>query len=241
MKKIITAFANPELNKKLAKEKEYEIIAPDIQYQEAVLEILEENKDINILILNSILEGEYDLYKFINKIKEININLNIIIILEKENEEIKNFLHSKGITDIFYNNKITIDELIKLLKKEKNIIPEEINEEIKILKEMILNNKINNNIKNKKKYKLINNIFNLNKKIIKELKLNQIKKLIIKNKINNKNKLIKIITVVGSSNTGKSIFSSILLKTIKNNKVLLIDFDFINNNISTIFRPQKNS
>ena len=67
--------------------------------------------------------------------------------------------------------------------------------------------------------------------------------------LNNKNKLInnskKIITIIGASNSGKTIFSSLISKIIKNKKILLIDFDFLNNNISTIFGvnklPQKNN
>ena len=236
MKKIITAFANPELNKKLLGEKEYEIITPDIQYQEGVIEILEENSNIDGLILNSFLPGEFDLYKFIYKIKEINHNLEIIIILEKKNEELKNFLFANGITNILYNNEITIEELIKLIKKEKKQIPEEISEEIKLLKEMILNNNIRKNKSIKEAKKIIN-------KVIEIFKSNKISKIIVKNKINkkikNKNNSIKIISVVGSAGVGKSIFTSILSKIIINQKILLIDFDFINNNISTIFSTKK--
>lgn len=184
MKKIITAFANAELNEKISKEKEYEIILPDIQYQEAVLEILENNKNIDVLVLNSILPGEFNLYTFINRIKEINNNLQIIVLLEQKNEEVKNFLFSKGVNNIFYNNEITIEELIRKLKEENNIIPDEINKEIKLLKEMILNNyKLNNNknLGNKsnmlKSINLTTNIFKINNKIIKIIKtqINQLK------------------------------------------------------------------
>ena len=41
MKKIITAINNPTLNEKLKKEEYIEIIGKDIQYKEAILEILE--------------------------------------------------------------------------------------------------------------------------------------------------------------------------------------------------------
>ena len=47
MKKIITAINNPQLNEELKKEKNFEIIGKDIQYKEAILEILEENDFID--------------------------------------------------------------------------------------------------------------------------------------------------------------------------------------------------
>ena len=45
MKKIITAINNPNLNEKLKQENNLEIICKDIQYKEAILEILLENKN----------------------------------------------------------------------------------------------------------------------------------------------------------------------------------------------------
>ena len=40
MKKIITAINNPKLNEQLKKENKFEIIGKDIQYKEAIIEIL---------------------------------------------------------------------------------------------------------------------------------------------------------------------------------------------------------
>lgn len=223
MKKIITALANPELNEEIIKTAKYQIINQDIQYQEGVIELLEKNNDVDVLILNSILPGEINIKEFINKIKEINNTIEIIIILEKEDEEIKNFLISKGIFKIFYNNKITIKEIINLL--ENNLKENKINEEIKILKELIINNKNNTLIKSNK-YKLINKIKN---------NINSIKNKINKKKIINN----KIISIVGPAGVGKSIFASILAKSIKNKKILIIDFDSFNSSINTIFGVKK--
>ena len=47
MKRILTAINNPNLNEKLSQEKSIEIIGKDIQYREAIIDILEkENKKI---------------------------------------------------------------------------------------------------------------------------------------------------------------------------------------------------
>ena len=141
--KIITAIGNQEISKKIKENGIADIINTDIQYQEAVIEIIEKNKDINLLILSSILPGEFNIYEFINIIKYKNPNLEIIIILEKENEKLEKFIVAKGINNIYYNNKITFNEILEKINeiKNKNIINNKINK----LEEIILE-------KNKKKY-----------------------------------------------------------------------------------------
>ena len=44
MKKIITAINNPKLNEQLKQLNQYKIVAPDIQYQDGIFEILEKEK-----------------------------------------------------------------------------------------------------------------------------------------------------------------------------------------------------
>ena len=106
MKKILTAMGNPKLNQKLQEEKEFQIIGEDIQYQEGILEFLEQNDDIDYLILNELLIGNIELKELIEKIKQINSNIQIILFLENKKEELENYLYAKGIQFIFYNNKI---------------------------------------------------------------------------------------------------------------------------------------
>ena len=221
MKKIITALADKNLNEKLKEKKEYEIIIPDIQYQDGVIEALEKYKEIDILILKDSLDGEKTIYEFIEEIKKIKFNLQIIVILNKKNEKIKKFLISKGINKIFYNN-INTEEIIKNLTTNKKIISEEYDKKIEKRKENKLKNNINK-IKN-----IINKIKNIINKIISEKN--------IKYKINNKN---KIISVCGINGIGKSVFCVIISKIIKNKKILLIDLNIFNNSISTIFGVKK--
>ena len=228
--KIITALENPKTNEKLKKETDFEIIGNDIQYQEGIIEILEKNLSINLIIISELLPGEIGFKKIIEKIKVIKKEIEIIAILKDENEELKNYLISKGVFNIFYNNKITINELIKTINNIFNLKKEnEINEEIKNLKRIILeNNKpnkkiINKNIKNKY-LKIKNKILN---------KINS------KNKIKLENNKNKIISIVGINGIGKSVFSSILAKSINNKKIILIDFDIFNQSINSIFNVKK--
>ena len=67
---LITAIGNPNLNEKLKNKKTINVIGKDIQYQEGILEVLEERDDIEVLIISDILPGEYGFYKLINKIKK---------------------------------------------------------------------------------------------------------------------------------------------------------------------------
>lgn len=138
MKKIITAIGNPIINDSL-KKAQYTIQAPDIQYKEDLLEVLKNKKDTEILILNETIIKE-ELINYIKKIKEINQFIKIIILLETENEEIKNILMANGIKEIFYGNKINIIELEKAINRDKST-EEILKEEIENLKEVILKKK----------------------------------------------------------------------------------------------------
>ena len=232
--KILTALQDPKTNEILKEKTKHNIIETDIQYQEGILETLEKNNKIDLIIISQLLPGNIGFKDLINKIKIINNNIEIIAILENKNNELKDFLKQKNINSIFYNNKITIDELINVIEeKDKNKKEMEINKEIKLLKEIILEN--NKKIEQNKKEKKINKILSILKeekiKIIKNSKINNIKK--FKNKINKTQN--KIISVVGIPGVGKSIFISLFSKNIKHKKILIIDFDIFNKSLDLIF------
>ena len=102
MKKMITAINNPIINEKLKKEK-IEVVGKDIQYKEGILEILENNKEINFILIDEKLPGEIKNDELINKIKKINKNIEIIFFIKKENKK----------NTIINENKIIKDEKIK--------------------------------------------------------------------------------------------------------------------------------
>ena len=220
--KVITAIGNPELNNKLQKVEEIEVIGKDIQYQDGILELLESNKNIDILIISEIISGNSGILELINNIKNINNKIKILIILEKENEQLKNNLIDIGIVNILYNNKTEINEIINLIKNENINNEEEIKNEIKLLKQIILENNIKSNLNQKEK---TNKIFN------------------IKNIVNKEIKNSKIITILGTGGVGKSIISVNLANIFKlsKNKILIIDFDVLNNSIHTILGVNKHS
>lgn len=225
MKKIITAINNPKLNEELKKEKNFEVIGKDIQYKEAILELLEENNNIDLIIMSEKIPGEIRLEKLIEKIKLINEKIKIIFILEKENNDLEKILIKNNIIDIYYNNKINLNELIKIINKKEINMEEEIIKLKKIIEEKNINY---NNTKNDNKY--------LNK--IKDIKIRNEKKKPIK-EINNKT--TKIITFSGNYKSGKSTISLIISQYLaeENNKVLLIDGDIEKQDLSIILKKEK--
>ena len=240
MKKIITAIGNEILNRKLNEEKNLEIIGEDIQYKEGILEFLEKEKNIDFLILSELLPGQIDIKELIEKIKIINPYIQIILFLEKENKELENYLYAKGIYFIFYNNQINYFEIIKLINNEEENLNKKLKIELDELKKILLENKNNkkinifNKIKNNEKIKNKSEK-NINKNNLLNINFNNSKN----NNLNNKNK--EIICVTGTSGVGKSIFSINLAKSFmeNKNKILIIDFDILNNSLHTILGIKK--
>ena len=102
MKKIITALQNENVNKKLSEYNNIKIMANDIQYQEGILEILEIEQNIDFIIFSELLPGNMKTEELIEKIKQKNENIKIIIILENKKQELENYLLGKGKIFIFY-------------------------------------------------------------------------------------------------------------------------------------------
>ena len=213
MKKIITALGNYLLNDKLLEQKEFQVISRDIQYQEGIFEIIEKNNNIDYLILSEILPGENNILELVEKIKEQDKYIKIIIILENKNEELENKLYLKNINKIYYDNQIEIDEIINYLKNESKNENEKIKDEIEKLKKILIENNI---------------LIEENK-----LKNNELLKTNIKEN-NTKNK--KVISIAGTGGVGKSVVTLNLSNYFKSQKekVLIIDFDILNNSLHTL-------
>lgn len=238
MKKIITAINNPKLNEQLKKENKFEIIGKDIQYKEAIIEILEKNNKIDLIIINEKIPGEINLEKLIEKIKLINEKIKIIFILEKENNDIEKILIKNNIKDIYYNNKINLEELIKIInKKEINM-----EEEIIKLKKIIEEKNIENAKVKKKKIQKLKNVKAKVEKFIKET----LKKIQRKNQRQEKRDtkkyymLTPIISFSGNHKSGKSTLSLIISFCLaqKNKKILLMDADFMKQDLSIILKQK---
>ena len=228
MKKIITAINNPKLNEELKKENNFEIVCKDIQYKEAILEILEKNKKIDIIIISEQILGEINFENLIKKIKLINEKIKIIFILENKNNNLEKILIKNNIKEIYYNNEINLFELIKIINKKEINMEEEIIKLKKIIEEKNINyNKLKNNYLEK------NNKINLTQE---NLKNNEIEKKI--NNKKNKYMLNKIITFSGNYKSGKTSLALISCHYLSKKKyrVLLIDGDLEKQDLSFILK-----
>lgn len=219
MKKIITAIANPQLNEKLKKEK-LEVIGKDIIYKEGILDMIEKEKQIDIVIISDQLIGEIKEEELIKKIRKLQENIEIIYILQKENKDLEEKLKENNITNILYNDKLTIQDLLKIIKKEDNLEQTDLKKEIEQLKE-IIQEKMDNKNNNKK------------------INFNKIKNIIPINKKNNKKIYIKenkIIAIIGNKKVGKSTIILNLARALKqkNKKILLVDHNLLYENMNRI-------
>ncbi len=208
--KIITATGIPEINERLKKETNFEVIGKDIQYQEGILEILEEKRDIEGVILsnNLIIEMEFNL--LISRILEINKDIEIVVFLKEKDDKIEIFLNSNEIYKIYYLDNY---EMFFLGLKNKEMSNKDIKKNIEDFKKIIYQERTIDRSEKEP----------INKEKIKENFY-----------INN------IISFSGSYGVGKSITSILFSKYMSEKyKVLLIDCDFINKSINTILGISK--
>lgn len=238
MIKIITAIGNEYLNSELKKYKDLKIDISDIQYKEGIIEFLENNENYDFVILNDLLPGEISTIKLIKNILEINTKIKIILFLGEKDETLENQLYNIGVYKILLNNQIRIEELVRILKENNNIVNVELQEEINNLKRIILEkekNKIKLNKNKQNNFSKIKNTTCLIKNKFKKIKAKNLKTNTIKNnKLNNKKG--KTICIIGPAGVGKSIFSINFSKInfYSNKKILIIDLDIFNKSIQTI-------
>lgn len=250
--KILTAIGNPILNEKLRKIENISVIGKDIQYQEGVLELLEEFLDIDCLIISDVLPGEIGFYKLINKIKNIKRNIDIYVFLKEKDENTENYLTSQEIYKIYYLNEIDFDEFIKHFEYNKNDVLEGISKEINEFKKLILNdNNIQDNYSfveekisesfNKTEWE--KNISNEEAKPEKDYCENDYENYEESSFYDEitKEEICQTIAISGDFGSGKSLISALLSKVIsnQNKKTLLIDLDIENSSINTLFGIRK--
>lgn len=242
MKKIITAIGEQKLNEELRKYDILQVVTSDIQYKEGILEVLENEKDIDIVIFNEEIQGEIEFEDLIDTIKLINRDIEIIIILKEQDIEKMKYLKTKNITKTYLKNEFNIEEIVNSVLNVKNYVNNNIENNTKKIEEK--NIKIDNKIeeKNDEKIQKINihknNIVNL--KIKKESKIKAFWSK-IRNSLKKKKIIQKVITISGIGGVGKSVFTANLANSYANgkNRVLIVDFDILNSCIHTLFGVKK--
>ena len=120
MKKIITAMGNEFLNVQLKNRNNIQIIMNDIQYQDGIIEALENYKKIDIIIFSDMLPGEMQVEELIKRIKEFNVEIKIILITENEDKLENNNLYEIGVYRVICINELEINELINIIENNKD-------------------------------------------------------------------------------------------------------------------------
>lgn len=92
--KILTALINKEYLNIIKNCDDIEIIGQDIQYKEGIIERLELEEEIDKIFINKKLPGKIKYNELIEKIK--NKNKKIKIILIKKREDIEEYIENKG-------------------------------------------------------------------------------------------------------------------------------------------------
>lgn len=214
MKRIITAIGNEEINQNLKELNLFEVVGYDIQYQEGILEVLEKQKEIDLLILSKKIQGNIDIIDLLENIKRINNKIEIIMIINNEDKELQKYLENEKIRYYLTEKEIIVGDILTLINKE---------ELTKLTQRNILSNERSDKSKKLKKIKT------------KKVKLRKINS----NKTNINDK--KIISISGCAGIGKSIITCNLAKISSKykNKILIIDFDILDSSIYTIFGINK--
>ena len=213
---------------------EFDLKFFDIQYKEGIIELLSEYSDIDFIIVNDEIPGEYETEKLINDIYKINNKIKIILISKNEYKNVYRKLekYNFGIIKEIINEKKSNKKIYKKCSDKKELDMsekfEERDTENKSLKKDI-NNKISKN-KNLKSDNYLEDIKSYNQ---------------IYTKVNitssNNNKRGKVISIIGANGVGKSVFSIMLSRKLVNKKIIIIDFDFFNESLHSILKVDKYS
>lgn len=212
VKRIVTALGNEILNNELKKYSKYDVITDDLFYQEAVLDLIKK-ENIDVIVISSLLQGQYDTVDFLKEVKKNNITSRIILIVDTISEEDKNILISKGIFDILYDSEIEVADVIEAIDREEPInIKKQLENEF--LKEVNTKTTLHENEEDF---------------LTRTIEITKIQKQ-------------EVITIFGTPGSGKSTISVNLVKNFSKKtkaKILLIDLDTLNGNLDEILNVSK--
>ena len=127
IKRVLTAIGSPQINNKL-KQVGINIVVNDIQYQEGIIEYLEKDNNIDFIIIDEKIPGNFDISELVFNIKKLNNETRIILISpdNKSNVNVYKQIDSVNvnrIVEIIQNNNIFRKQYIplnKVINKEAN-------------------------------------------------------------------------------------------------------------------------
>ena len=120
MKTVLTALGNPTLNNELRRYEKYDVISEDLLYQDALLDIIDE-ENVDSIIISSLLQGQNDFCEFVQKIRSKNSVARIIVIADELTDNTKFLLANMGVFDVLIDNDVSIDDVIDAIDREEPI------------------------------------------------------------------------------------------------------------------------
>lgn len=119
---MLTAVGNQHIQDSLKKNyNKLEFLLPDLDYQEGILDALQNNSPDAILVSMDI-EGNLDNKAFIVALRTVHETVKVILIVKSEDKEFTNWLIPKGIFDVFIDGQCTFDEIYEALTREQKVI-----------------------------------------------------------------------------------------------------------------------
>ena len=211
MKRIITAMGNDVLNNELRKYAKYDILYEDLFCQDILINKISKS-ETDVIIISALLQGQWDLEEFVEKIRSKNSIARIIIVTDEIDTNMKKILESYNVLDVFIDSTVEIPDIIDAIDREETV---------------------------RKKYEMLgesNAEYNVS---VPEVENTPIKNNIVLEKMVQKQ---EIITISGISGAGKSTVAINFCKVLSQKsdaKILLIDLDTLNGNIDEMLQISK--
>ena len=120
--KILVALNNKKIKEKLDLRYKDKVYNYDFVYKEDIISYIEKYNNNYIILSRLDLSGNMNYLEYIRKIKKINTKNRIIIIIDKLEKEIKEFLFANEVFNIIEGNEIDMEVIYKQINTENKIV-----------------------------------------------------------------------------------------------------------------------
>lgn len=120
--KILVALNNKKIKEKLDLRYKDKVYNYDFVYKEDIISYIEKYNNNYIILTRLDLSGNMNYLEYIRKIKKINTKNRIIIIIDKLEKDIKEFLFANEVFNIIEGNEIDMEVIYKQINTENKIV-----------------------------------------------------------------------------------------------------------------------
>lgn len=120
--KILVALNNKKIKDKLDLRYKDKVYNYDFVYKEDIISYIEKYNNNYIILTRLDLSGNMNYLEYIRKIKKINTKNRIIIIIDKLEKDIKEFLFANEVFNIIEGNEIDMEVIYKQINTENKIV-----------------------------------------------------------------------------------------------------------------------